>query len=53
MKYIPNPKKLDPREMKKRKEKRIADPNPTHDSIHRLGDPKPIKKKNKKSNPNS
>ena len=35
----------------KKKKKEIADPNPTHDSIHRLGDPKPIKKK--KSNPNS
>ena len=43
-------------EKKKRKEKRIAYPNPTHDSNHRiqrLGDSKPIKKKKKISNPNS
>ena len=47
MKYTPNLKKLIPERWKKEKEKRIADPNPTHDSIHRLGDPKPIKKKKK------
>ena len=35
--------------MEKKKKKKIAYPNPTHDSIHRLGDSKPIKKKKKKN----
>ena len=36
-----------------KKKKKIVDPNPTHNSIHRLGDPKPIKKKNLILIPNS